>query len=224
MADRGPDQDRIALAPREDEEDETYKDASYLGTSENDDEDVRDLGFIVDDHDDRRAAITDGWQRLDDLDTDEPLETNRKGSIPHATALRERGAAPERFATDYNVSHAHAERQEEDFIETSLLNPDPDMNDGVEDFTDETFENVDGAQVTTDILGRVAGVGDGAGTAIPQDIARGGFEIRDNPLATDEGDFEAIAGREAGVELSDYDDAQQDAPRERLDSGAEPRV
>jgi len=204
--DRGPNQDQVQLGPRDDEEDGTYRDASYLGTSEDDEEEVRDLGFIVEDHDDRRANLTDGWQRLDDLDTNEPLETNRSGPIPHETALRERGASAEAFATDYHVNHAHAERQEEDFVETSMLDTDPDMNEGMDDFTDESFRSVDGATGVTDITGRVTGVGDGAGTAVPQDIARGGFEVRDNPLATDPGDAVAIAGREAGIELPDYDE------------------
>ena len=39
--------------------------ASYLGTDAGDEEEVRDLGFIVDDHDDRRIMLTGDRQRLD---------------------------------------------------------------------------------------------------------------------------------------------------------------
>ena len=137
MSDRGPNQDLMPIAGDPDTEDPTYRDAAYLGTSEDDEEEVRDLGFIVDDHDDRRISLTDGWQRLDDLDTDEPLETNRSGPIPHETSLRERGVPEDSFATDYHVSHADAEAQEEDFVQTSMLNADPGMNDGDDDFTSE---------------------------------------------------------------------------------------
>jgi len=191
MIDRGPNQDAMPMganAARDAlDDDATYKDASYLGTSEDDDEEVRDLGFIVDDHDDRRAMWTDGWQRLDTVDTDEPLETNRSGEIPHAEALRERGVAPERFATDFNVSNADAEAQEEDFVETSLLDSDPSMNAGMDDFTGETLEDSSGMGLSTDIDGRVRGVGMGLGTSVAQDLGRGGFQIRDNPLAQPDG-------------------------------------
>jgi hypothetical protein len=220
MADRGPDQDRMPVGGTDERQDATYRDASYLGTSENDDEEVRDLGFIVDDHDDRRATLTGGWQRLDDLDTDEPLETNRSGKIPHATALRERGAPGDWFATDYHVENAAAEAQEEDFVKTSLLPTDPDMNEGMDDFTDETMTDTHGAGLSTDITGRVTGVGEGSGTAITQDMGRGGFDVRDNPLVEDAGDQLAIAGREQGYELDDYDDDKQVEPRDRLDVGA----
>jgi len=221
MIDRGPNQDEPPLGPTQDKEDATYRDASYLGTSEEDDEEVRDLGFIVEDHDDRRIHLTGGWQRLDDLDTNEPLETNRSGPIPHETALRERGASSEWFATDYHVAHAAAEAQEEDFVETSMLSSDPDMNDGMDDFTDESLRTVGNATAVTDITGQVTGVGEGAGTTVALDMGRVGFEIRDNPMADDPGDRLALAGREGGVELDDYDDDKQADPRARLDTGAD---
>jgi hypothetical protein len=167
------------------EGDPTYRDASYLGTDEDDSEDPQDLGFIVDDHDDRRATLTGGWQRLDDLDTDEPLEINPKGPIPHEVALRERGASPEWFAKDYYVEHAAAEAQENDFVETSMLQTDPDGDDGADDFTNDSFRGLHGETATTDIAGHVRGVTRGVGSSVPQDLGSGGFQIRDNPLAVE---------------------------------------
>lgn len=186
MADRGINQDQVKIGPKEEEIDPTYRDASYLGTDEDDSEEVRDLGFIVDDHDDRRIMLTGGWQRLDDLDTDEPLERNRKGPIPHEVALRERGASPEWFATDYHVENAEAEKQEADFVETSMLRTDPDREDGVDDFTDESLPGVHGQITATNITGEVAGIGAGMGSSLTQDIGSGGFQIRDNPLITED--------------------------------------
>jgi hypothetical protein len=177
----------MGVGPKDEEIDPTYEAASYLGTDEDDSEEVRDLGFIVDDHDDRRIMLTGGFQRLDDLDTDEPLETNRSGEIPHRTSLIERGAPPEWFATDYNVSNAQAEQQEEDFVRTSMLNSDPDMNDGVEDFTDDSLHSIHGNTVSTDIMGHLPGVSQGLGSTLAQDLGSGGFQIRDNPLMQPEG-------------------------------------
>jgi hypothetical protein len=192
------------LRPEAERQDPTYEDATYLGTDPQDEEEVRDLGFIVDDHDDRRVSMLDGWQRLDDLDTNEPLETNRSGSIPHAVGLRERGVSPERFATDYNEQNAVAEEQEEDFVRTSMLSADPEMNDGDEDFTSDSIQGMHGQTLATDIAGGVVGPADGLGTHIAQDLGSGGFQIMDNPLTN---------GPEMGLlrgELSDYDDEDTD--------------
>jgi len=220
MADRGLNQDEMRIG-RVDQDDPTYRDASYLGTDQEDEEEVRDLGFIVDDHDDRRGTLHESWQRLDDLDTDEPLETNRSGPIPHEVSLRAAGPPPEAFATDFNVQNAEAEEQEEDFVATSLLREDPDMNDGLDDFTNDSMEDTNGAPMATDILGRVTGVADGLGASVPQDLGSGGFQIEANPLVETPFDRNLISGREAGYELDDYDDDKQDDPRERIDLGAD---
>ena len=204
MSDRGPNQDFMHLPGRGDNADLTYADASYLGTDEEDDEEVRDLGFIVEDHDDRRITLTGDFQRLDDLDTDEPLETNRSGKIPHEVALQERGVPREWFATDHHVDHEAAERQEEDFVHTSMLSPDPEMNDGSDDFTDETLSDAYGTSATTNILGEVQGVASGMGTSLAQDLGRGGFQIMENPLPDDM----AQDTPDADGELSDYDDEE----------------
>jgi hypothetical protein len=216
--DRGPNQDFMHLSPEDDlPEDATYRNASYLGDSPDDEEELQDLGFIVDDHDDRRITLTDGWQRLDDLDTNEPLETNRRGKIPHETALRERGAAEDRFATDYHVGNAAAEAQEADFVQTSMLDSDPDMNDGSGDFTSETLQDIHGRQVATDIYGHVNGAAPGLGTTLPQDMGRGGFDIRDNPLVQPEG--QPISDRLLSDEAlgeRDVDEMGSDEELERL--------
>jgi hypothetical protein len=219
MSDRGPNQDKPPLAGRAEDKDATYRDAGYLGTSENDDEEVRDLGFIVDDHDDRRITLTGDWQRLDDLDTDEPLETNRSGPIPHETALRERGAPGDWFATDYHVENADAEEQEEDFAETSMLETDPDMNDGAGDFTSETLHETDGDPIATDLAGHVAGVARGFGTTLPQDMGAGGFQIRDNPLMQPEG--APISGENLSDEALGLRDVDEMGDEDALEATAD---
>jgi hypothetical protein len=182
MTDRGPDQDTMPVGGRERKGDATYRDASYLVTDEEDEEEVQDLGFIVENHDDRRAVPLDNFQRVEELDTDEPLGTDPSGPIPRKRRLERRGVPPESFATDYNVTHARAAAQEEDFVETSMLATDPDAEAGVQDFTDETLRGADGNLLVTGILGRVPGVTDGLGTSVPQDAGRGSFRISDNPL------------------------------------------
>ena len=206
MSHRGPNQDEMPIAGPPEKKDATYRDASYLGASEDDEEEVRDLGFIVEDHDDRRIALTGGWQRLDDLDTDEPLETNRSGPIPHEVSLRAQGAPEEWFATDYHLTNAEGEEQEEDFVRTSMLRTDPDMNDGIDDDTDETLTGQEGALLSTDIAGNVTGPAAGLGTSVSQDLGAGGFQILENPLANAPG-----APLPPG-KLSDYDGSGDQDP------------
>jgi hypothetical protein len=49
------------------------------------DQEVYDLGYIVEDRTDRRTTLLEHWQRLETLDTDEPLETNPAGPLPEET-------------------------------------------------------------------------------------------------------------------------------------------
>lgn len=129
-----------------DEEDENgYRDATCVGDKKDDEEEVHDLGFIVDDHDDRRATLTGEWQRLETLDTDEPIGPSRDGDLPDEAEQAARGVPPNWFATDYNEQNAEAEGQEEDFVRTSLLREDPEMNDGADDFTSESLQDLHGA-------------------------------------------------------------------------------
>jgi hypothetical protein len=222
MADRGPNSDQGRVDKSPGREDRTYEDATYLGTDEEDDVEVQDLGFIVDDREDRRIAFPGAWQRLDEIDTDEPLEEDRTGATPKAHDPARRGLPPEAFATDYNVSHAEGEEQEDDFAETSMLQSDPDREDGDSDFTDETLRELDGDLMSTDIAGHVAGVTRGLGTRTPQDIGAGGFQIRDNPLMQPQGSpvsSEPVSDEALG--LRDLDDMGDEEDLDRLaDQGA----
>jgi hypothetical protein len=163
--------------------DHKYRDESYLGDPADDEEEptVRDLGFIVDDRDDRRIRLVDDqWERLEELDTDEGIGVNTEEPLP----LRQGDGTPpaSAFATDFNLDHLVAEEQEEDFVETSMLAVDPDGGAGADDFTSSADLDMDGRLETTDIAGHAAGITRGFGTSLPMDIGAEGFEIRDNPL------------------------------------------
>lgn len=163
--------------------DQKYRDESYLGDPEDDTEEpeVRDLGFIVDDRDDRRAETIDGtWDRMDGLDTDRALEGDEDEILP----LNPRSGEPpaDAYASLYNLGHTDGEEQEEEFVETSMLAIDPDGGAGADDFTDESDLDADGRRETTGITGRAAGIARGFGTDLPMDIGSEGFEVRDNPL------------------------------------------
>src|SRR5439155_8672472 len=139
-----------------------------------------DLGFIVEDRDDRRIrTIDNNWERLEELDTDEALEAGEDEPLPDDV----RGAPPAAaFATDYNLGHLEGEEQEEDFVETSMLATDPDGGAGADDFTSSADLDNDRRLDTTDIAGHAAGIARGFGTSLPLDIGAEGFQIRDNPL------------------------------------------
>jgi hypothetical protein len=200
--------------------DQKYRDESYLGDPEEDREEttIRDLGHIVDDRDDRRIRTVDGtWERLQDLDTDEALETDEDGSLP----LRPNDGAPPRsaFATDFNVDHLEGEEQEEDFVETSMLATDPDGGAGADDFTSNADLDNDHRLDTTDIAGHAAGIARGFGTSLPLDIGAGGFQIRDNPLMQPQDPEHPISDANLSDEalgLRDVDDMGDDAELEQL--------
>jgi hypothetical protein len=219
MRNPGPNQDPL-LIDDDTEPGEPLEPGTYF-RERDDEEEPQDLGFIVDDHDDRRGTLTENFQRLDDLDTNEPLETNRSGPIPHEAALRADPNPPDVFATDYHVSHEDGERQEEDFMETSMPQMEPDVDEDLNEDGEETLENVDGDPMGTDITGRVYGVADGMGTSMTLDFGRGGFQVEDNPLASAAPDEGLLAARENGGELDDYDEDKQEDPRERVDLGAD---
>jgi len=200
--------------------DQKYKDESYLGDPEDDNAEptVRDLGFIVDDRDDRRARTIDGtWERLDDLDTDEGLETGEDEPLP----LRKSAGAPspDVFATDYNLSRAEGEEQEEEFVETSMLGIDPDSEAGVDDYTSSADLDADGRLETTDIAGHAAGIARGFGSSSPLDIGSGGFQIRDNPLMQPQDPDQPISNTRLSDEalgLRDVDEMGDEDDLERL--------
>jgi len=205
--------------------DQKYKDESYLGDPEDDEQEpeVRDLGFIVDDRDDRRISLVDDtWDRLTDLDTDEGLETDPNGAIP----LDENSGAPpvDAFTTQYIIAHEAGEEQEEDFVETSMLAIDPDGGAGADDFTSESDLDDDGRLETTDVGGHAPGIARGFGTSLPMDIGSGGFQVRDNPLMQPIDPTQPISGERLSDEslgLRDVDDMGSDDELDRLaDEGA----
>jgi hypothetical protein len=214
MIDRGPNQDMMHLGT-DDEDDNGYEHASYVGGEKDDEEEVHDLGFIVDDHDDRRITLTGEWERLDELDTDEPLETNRSGELPEEAAQQARGVPRHWYATDYNEQNAEAEGQEEDFVRTSLLSEDPEMNDGDDDFTQQSLTDLHGAPGVTDIRGHVVGAAPGLGTSIAQDLGRHGFQIRDNPLMQPQG--QPISNVDLGDEALGIRDVDEMGDEDELD-------
>ena len=218
MPDPRTSDDKLPYGPGRQSEDATYEDASYLGTDPDDDEEVQDLGFIVEDRQDRRVTFTDAWQRVDDIDSDEPLGKNVNAPIPHEESLRAAGAPSDWFATDYNVRSAQGEEQEDDFVQTSLLDADPDVQGGVEDFTSETDLDGDDELESTDLHGHVAGVIPGLGTSVPQDIGKGGFQIRDNPLMRSIGeDGEVISNENLGDAALGLRDIDEMGPNVDLD-------
>jgi hypothetical protein len=205
--------------------DQKYKDESYLGDPEDDEQEpeVQDLGFIVDDRDDRRIELVDDtWDRLTDLDTDEALEVDPDGAIP----LDENSGAPpvDAFATQYEIGHLEGEQQEEDFVETSMLATDPDGGAGADDFTSESDLDGDGRLETTDAGGRVPGIARGFGASLPMDAGSGGFQVRDNPLMQPIDPTQPISGGNLSDEAlgrRDVDDMGSDDELDRLaDKGA----
>ena len=204
--------------------DHKYKDESYLGDPEDDREEpeVHALGFIVDDRDDRRIETIDGtWDRLDNLDTDEALEENEEGPVPLDP---ESGAPPaSAFATLYNIDHAEAEEQEEDFVETSMLATDPLGDAGADDFTDESDLDADGRRETTDLAGHAPGITRGFGTSLPMDIGSEGFQVRENPLMQRQDPNQPISNKRLSDEalgLREEDEMGSDEELERLADAA----
>jgi hypothetical protein len=198
--------------------DHKYEDESYLGDPEDDElePEVQDLGFIVDDRDDRRIQLVDEtWDRLPDLDTDEALGVNADQPIP----LDERSGAPpvEAFATLYNVGHYEGEEQEEDFVETSMLATDPDGGAGAADFTSDSDLDDDGRLEATGLGGHAAGIARGFGTSLPMDIGAGGFQVRDNPLMQPVDPHQPISDDRLSDEALGLRDVDEMGSEEELD-------
>jgi hypothetical protein len=195
-----------------------------------DEDEVFDLGFIVEDRDDRRDTLHASWQRLDALDTDESLETGENLPLPQEAVYLEReGVPPSEYPSDARLQHAAAEMQEDDFATDNALVIDPydapladnvQRDDpGADDLdADETPERVG-------MRGRAAGVVRGLGTSAPQDIGAGGFSVRDNPLSVPAASLSYPISTEplsdAAVGERDVDEMGDDADLSRLaDDGA----
>jgi len=202
--------------------DQKYRDESYLGDPENDNEEpeVRDLGFIVEDRDDRRIETVDGtWDRLDRLDTDEGIESQR--GDPLSLDPDSGAPPPDAFASLYNLKHVEGEEQEEDFVETSMLATDPDGDAGADDFTDESDLDDDGRREITDLAGHVPGITRGFGTDLPMDIGSEGFEVRDNPLMRSVDPQHPISGERLSEESRGLRDVDEMGSEEELDRVAD---
>jgi hypothetical protein len=200
--------------------DHKYRGASYLGDAADDSEEpeVQDLGFIVEDRDDRRIRTVDGtWERLEESDTDEGIGVNEAAPLP----LEEEDGLPppEAFASLYNLSHAAAEEQEEDFVETSMLPVDPMGGAGADDFTNSADLDDDGRLETTGLQGEVPGIARGFGTSVPMDIGAGGFQIRDKPLMRPQDPDQPISDEllsDEALGLREADDMGEEEDLDRL--------
>jgi hypothetical protein len=195
-----------------------------------DEDEVHDLGFIVDEHDDRRYDLLEPFQRLETLDTDEPLEEDPTGPLPpEAARLRRRAVPANQYPVDFNVENDAAERDEAEFADDNQLVADPyadELTTVLED-ADDVDADLDGdaRTDTVNILGRAPGIATGFGSRVPQDLGREGFAVRDNPLMlpADEMEYpvstDPLSDEARG--LRDVDDMGSEADLDRLaDRGA----
>jgi hypothetical protein len=91
-----------------------------------DEAEVYDLGFIVEDHEDRRGGLLEHWQRLETLDTDEALETDPRGALPEeAWGLGRTGVPAAWRPAELSVAHVGAARSEQAFAKAARLLVDP---------------------------------------------------------------------------------------------------
>jgi hypothetical protein len=193
-------------------------------TVREDEEEVYDLGFIVEDHDDHRADLLSPWQRLESLDTDEALETNPTGPLPEdAQALRREGVSESWHPIDVYVESRDAESDEVEFADTNRLVVDPDERmptaaggegDGAADLDRDQVPEV------VDIRGHAPGIATGFGSSVPQDIGPEGFSIDENPLIVPVEELEyPISTEELSDEargLRDVDEMGAEAELDRL--------
>jgi len=157
-----------------------------LTTIREDEVEVYDLGFIVEEHDERRMGLLEHWQRLETLDTDEALETNRRGALPEeALSLRRTGVPAAWRPAELSVEHADAEKSEQEFAESTGLLVDPAVDSA------NCAARCGGRAVSVRNRNQRSGVGPqgnangiatGFGTSVAQDIGIGGFAVGDNPV------------------------------------------
>jgi len=197
---------------------------------QDDEEEVHDLGFIIDDHDDRRGDQLDPFQRLETLDTDEPLETDPDGPLPpEAQRLRREAVRPDEYPVDFRSANRAAERDEDEFADDNQLFVDPDEDElttVLDDEDDDTGDlDHDDRPETVSILGHAAGIATGFGSDVAQDLGAAGFSVRDNPLlrAVHDTEYpistELLSDEAAG--LRDVDEMGTETDLDRLaDQGA----
>jgi hypothetical protein len=146
-------------------------------TIRDDEVEVYDLGFIVEDRIDERICLLSGWQRLDDLDTDEALETNPAGSLPDGgSVLRAARVAEQRHPGMAHLGHTKAERDEATFAAMNGLAEDPDWEP--DNVAAMEWRRAQAAVAFWVHASRVPG---GSGTMLPQDIGAAGFSLEEPP-------------------------------------------
>lgn len=175
---RGPTPAPIEEEPLQDEEPTTV--------TENDRE-VYDLGYIVEDHTDRRTALLEHWQRLETLDTDEALETNPAGPLPEEVEVLRREALPQEwFPGDAYVENLAAEVEESAFAETNrlLIDADAELAMQGEDAGEIAAADLDRDQKPemVDLQGHIPGITTGLGASLPLTLGVEGFAIEESPL------------------------------------------
>lgn len=149
-----------------------------------DETEVYDLGFIVEDHEDRRGGLLEHWQRLETLDTDEALETDPRGALPEEAQVLSRTGMPAAWhPAELSVEHADAERNEMEFAESTGLLVDP----AVQSLKSATRRGGRTVPVRDQgpgvgLHGYARGIATGFGTSVPQAIGVGGFAVGDNPV------------------------------------------
>jgi hypothetical protein len=165
---------------------EAPQDQEPATVTENDQE-VYDLSYIVEDRADRRTNLLEHWQKLESLDTDEPLETNPAVPLPEEVEVLRREDVPDEwFPGDAYVETVDAEAGEAAFAEANRLLTDPDAELVTQDVGAEevaaTDLDHDQKPETVDLRGHVPGVTSGLGSSIPLDIGVEGFALEENPL------------------------------------------
>jgi hypothetical protein len=148
---------------------------------------VHNLSFIVEEHEERRGRRLEPWERLQTLDTDEALETNPTGPLPvEARVLQREGVPTSWRPAELVVEDTAVEGDEEEFAEATRLLTDADAElqaaaGGGEGEGAAGLERENEPE-EVDIEGHAAGITSGFGTSLPQDIGIEGFSVRDNPL------------------------------------------
>ena len=157
-----------------------------LSTIREDEDEVYDLGFIVEEHDDRRGGLLAHWQRLETLDSDEALETDPRGALPEeALSLRRSGVPSAWRPGELSMDYADAERNEQEFAESTGLVVDPAVHSPKRPARrgGRTVYVLDrNLAYGVGLDGCVNGIAPGFGTSVPQDIGIGGFAVADHPV------------------------------------------
>ncbi len=149
------------------------------------DDDIRNLGDLVDARDDRTRDDIDAGQLVNenDLDIEEALTFPHKKHEPTSADLTPTvtsfdGDARTKSPADDATDTAYMGRA--DFDEEMLLtDPDPDAGNNAADTMGE------GEGRAVDITGTATGIARGMATHLPQDLGAGGFQIEEPEMSGD---------------------------------------